>query len=91
MWPDPAPHVPRFCPQVPFFLFVIFVVYTLLPFGMQGAVAAGAVSSLSHLLVLGVLTEVFSSPSVGVGLQVRGPGGLGGAWGSGCGQPGPWG
>ncbi|KAM5297931.1 adenylate cyclase type 7 isoform 2-T11 [Glossophaga mutica] len=56
--------------QVPFFLFVIFVVYTLLPFGMLGAVAVGAVSSVSHLLVLGILMEVFSSPSVGVGLQL---------------------
>ncbi|XP_036997481.2 adenylate cyclase type 7 isoform X2 [Artibeus jamaicensis] len=56
--------------QVPFFLFVTFVVYTLLPFSMQGAVAVGLISSVSHLLVLGVLMEVFSSPSVGVGLQL---------------------
>ncbi|XP_036922250.1 adenylate cyclase type 7 isoform X2 [Sturnira hondurensis] len=56
--------------QVPFFLFVIFVAYTLLPFSVQGAVAVGVVSSVSHLLVLGVLMEVFSSPSVGVGLQL---------------------
>ncbi|XP_045674327.1 adenylate cyclase type 7 isoform X2 [Phyllostomus hastatus] len=56
--------------QVPFFLFVIFVAYTLLPFSMQGAVAVGVVSSVSHLLVLGVLTGAFSSPSVGVGLQL---------------------
>ena len=71
------------CPQVPFFLFVIFVVYTLLPFSMQGALAVGVISSTSHLLVLAILMEVFSSPSVGVGLQVRGPRGLGGDWGSG--------
>ncbi|KAF6076486.1 adenylate cyclase 7 [Phyllostomus discolor] len=56
--------------QVPFFLFVIFVAYTLLPFSMRGAVAVGVVSSVSHLLVLGVLTEAFSSPSVRVGLQL---------------------
>ncbi|XP_054426249.1 adenylate cyclase type 7 [Pteronotus mesoamericanus] len=56
--------------QVPFFLFVVFVAYTLLPFGMQGAMVAGLVSSASHLLVLGVLMKVFSSPSVGVGLQL---------------------
>ncbi|XP_024900361.1 adenylate cyclase type 7 [Pteropus alecto] len=56
--------------QVPFFLFVVFVVYTLLPFSMQGAVAAGIVSSTSHLLVLGTLMGVFSKPSTRVGLQL---------------------
>ena len=40
------------CVQVPFFLFVVFVVYTLLPFSTWGAVTAGLVSSISHLLVL---------------------------------------
>lgn len=59
------------CPQVPFFLFIVFVAYTLLPFSMQGAVVAGVVSSLSHLLVLGVLMKAFTTPSVKVGLQVR--------------------
>lgn len=75
--PSPEPRTPNpvaFCPQVPFFLFVVFVVYTLLPFSMQGAVAAGIVSSTSHLLVLGTLMGVFSKPSTRVGLQVRGAG-----------------
>ncbi|XP_023386423.1 adenylate cyclase type 7 isoform X2 [Pteropus vampyrus] len=56
--------------EVPFFLFVVFVAYTLLPFSMQGAVAAGVVSSTSHLLVLGTLMGVFSKPSARVGLQL---------------------
>ncbi|KAM5207706.1 adenylate cyclase type 7 isoform 1-T7 [Hipposideros larvatus] len=56
--------------QVPFFLFVIFVVYTLLPFSMQGAVMVGVVSSTSHLLVLGTLMGEFSMPSIQVGLQL---------------------
>ncbi|XP_019649665.1 adenylate cyclase type 7 isoform X1 [Ailuropoda melanoleuca] len=56
--------------QVPFFLFIVFVAYTLLPFSMQGAVVAGVVSSLSHLLVLGVLMKAFTMPSVQVGLQL---------------------
>uniref|UniRef100_A0A452SIR8 Adenylate cyclase type 7 n=1 Tax=Ursus americanus TaxID=9643 RepID=A0A452SIR8_URSAM len=56
--------------QVPFFLFIVFVAYTLLPFSMQGAVVAGVVSSLSHLLVLGVLMKAFTTPSVKVGLQL---------------------
>ncbi|XP_042773895.1 adenylate cyclase type 7 isoform X4 [Panthera leo] len=56
--------------QVPFFLFIVFVVYTLLPFSMQGAVVAGAVSSISHLLVIGALMEAFTTPSVRAGLQL---------------------
>ncbi|XP_057389785.1 adenylate cyclase type 7 isoform X2 [Balaenoptera acutorostrata] len=50
--------------QVPFFLFVVFVVYTLLPFSTRGAVVAGVVSSTSHLLVLGALMGAFTTPSI---------------------------
>lgn len=60
------------CSQVPYFLFVVFVVYTLLPFSTRGAVVVGVLSSISHLLVLGVLEGVVAMPSVHVGLQVRG-------------------
>lgn len=60
------------CPQVPFFLFVIFVVYTLLPFSMQGAVVVGVISSISYLLVLSALMGDFLRPSIQMGLQVRG-------------------
>nr|XP_012644412.1 adenylate cyclase type 7 isoform X2 [Microcebus murinus] len=56
--------------QVPFFLFVVFVVYTLLPFSTRAAVAVGAVSTASHLLVLGALTGAFSTPSVQAALQL---------------------
>ncbi|XP_032182349.1 adenylate cyclase type 7 isoform X6 [Mustela erminea] len=49
--------------QVPFFLFIVFVVYTLLPFSMRGAIVAGGFSSISHLLVLGVLMGAFTKPS----------------------------
>lgn len=56
--------------QVPFFLFIVFVAYTLLPFSMQGAIVAGVVASASHLLVLGTLMGVFSSPSIWMGLQL---------------------
>lgn len=56
--------------QVPFFLFVVFVVYTLLPFSMQGAIVVGVISSTSHLLVLGTVMEIFTKPSVSVGLQL---------------------
>ncbi|XP_037672345.1 adenylate cyclase type 7 isoform X2 [Choloepus didactylus] len=56
--------------QVPFFLFVVFVVYTLLPFSTQGAVAVGIFSTVSHLLVLSVLMGAFTAPSVLVGQQL---------------------
>ncbi|XP_038317162.1 adenylate cyclase type 7 isoform X2 [Canis lupus familiaris] len=56
--------------QVPFFLFIVFVVYTLLPFSMQGAIAAGVISSISHLLVLGAIMGAFTAPSIQVGLQL---------------------
>uniref|UniRef100_A0A8C3VMH9 Adenylate cyclase type 7 n=1 Tax=Catagonus wagneri TaxID=51154 RepID=A0A8C3VMH9_9CETA len=56
--------------QVPFFLFVVFVVYTLMPFSTRGAVAAGLASSVSHVLVLGALTGAFATPSARVGLQL---------------------
>lgn len=76
---------PTPCPQVPFFLFIVFVVYTLLPFSMQGAIVAGVISSISHLLVLGALKGAFTKPSIQVGLQVRCAQGSGGGAGEG-----PW-
>ncbi|XP_012586190.1 PREDICTED: adenylate cyclase type 7 [Condylura cristata] len=45
--------------QVPFFLFIIFTVYTLMPFSMRGAIAVGVVSSAPFLLVVN-LSEGFS-------------------------------
>ncbi|XP_015264841.1 PREDICTED: adenylate cyclase type 2 [Gekko japonicus] len=44
------------CPwdQVSFFLFIIFVVYTMLPFSMQDAVIAGVLTSSSHTIVLSI-------------------------------------
>ncbi|XP_027794938.2 adenylate cyclase type 7 isoform X1 [Marmota flaviventris] len=56
--------------QVPFFLFVVFVVYTLLPFSTRGAVAVGVVSTVSHLLVCAALMGAFTTPSVWMGLQL---------------------
>ncbi|XP_012409642.1 adenylate cyclase type 7 isoform X2 [Trichechus manatus latirostris] len=56
--------------QVPFFLFVIFVVYTLLPFSMWGAVAVGVVSTVSHLLVLSILAGVHEMPSDHIELKL---------------------
>ncbi|KAM6959307.1 adenylate cyclase type 2b isoform 2-T2 [Aplochiton taeniatus] len=38
--------------QVSFFLFIVFVVYTMLPFSMRGAVIASVITCLSHTLTL---------------------------------------
>uniref|UniRef100_A0A668AFC0 Adenylate cyclase type 2 n=1 Tax=Myripristis murdjan TaxID=586833 RepID=A0A668AFC0_9TELE len=44
------------CPwdQVSFFLFIVFVVYTMLPFSMRDAVIASVLTSSSHTIVLSV-------------------------------------
>ncbi|XP_009995753.1 PREDICTED: adenylate cyclase type 7 [Chaetura pelagica] len=46
--------------QVPFLLFIIFTVYTMLPFGMRGAVIIGVLSALSHIIVLSVVVSMTS-------------------------------
>lgn len=51
---QPRPSAPHTLLQVSFFLFIIFTVYAMLPLGMRDAAAAGVISSLSHLLVLGL-------------------------------------
>lgn len=40
--------------QVSFFLFIIFVVYTMLPFNMRDAIVASVLTSASHTIVLSV-------------------------------------
>ncbi|KFP29369.1 Adenylate cyclase type 7, partial [Colius striatus] len=44
--------------QVPFFLFTIFTVYTMLPFGMRGAVIISVLSALSHIIVLSTVVSM---------------------------------
>ncbi|XP_036400149.1 adenylate cyclase type 2-like [Megalops cyprinoides] len=44
--------------QVPFFLFIIFVVYTMLPIRMRYAVLLSTASTLSHIIVLAVIFTV---------------------------------
>ncbi|KAM6324606.1 adenylate cyclase type 7 [Podargus strigoides] len=46
--------------QVPFFLFIIFTVYTMLPFGMKGAVIISVLSALSHIIVLSIVVSMTS-------------------------------
>ncbi|XP_044515660.1 adenylate cyclase type 7 [Gracilinanus agilis] len=58
--------------QVPFFLFIIFTVYTMLPFEMKDAIVVNVLSTLSYLLVVGVRAEVFKAmPPLPLVLQVR--------------------
>uniref|UniRef100_A0A3Q2WE36 Adenylate cyclase type 2 n=1 Tax=Haplochromis burtoni TaxID=8153 RepID=A0A3Q2WE36_HAPBU len=48
------------CPwdQVSFFLFIVFVVYTMLPFSMRDAVIASVLTSASHTVVLSVCLSI---------------------------------
>ncbi|NXP27876.1 ADCY7 cyclase, partial [Scytalopus superciliaris] len=46
--------------QVPFFLFMIFTVYTMLPFGMRGAVIISVLSALSHIIALSTVVSMNS-------------------------------
>uniref|UniRef100_A0A7N6ABV8 Adenylate cyclase type 2 n=1 Tax=Anabas testudineus TaxID=64144 RepID=A0A7N6ABV8_ANATE len=50
------------CPwdQVSFFLFIVFVVYTMLPFSMREAIVASVLTSASHTIVLSVCLFVCS-------------------------------
>ncbi|MGH0135110.1 UNVERIFIED_CONTAM: hypothetical protein FKN15_056627 [Acipenser sinensis] len=45
--------------QVPFFLFIIFTLYTMLPFGMWEAVVLAVLSSVSHLIIICIAVGVF--------------------------------
>ncbi|XP_070690895.1 adenylate cyclase type 7 isoform X5 [Pempheris klunzingeri] len=45
--------------QVPFFLFIIFTVYTMLPFQLWYAVVLSVISSLSHIVVLTLHLTVY--------------------------------
>ncbi|KAM8966407.1 adenylate cyclase type 2 [Pelodytes ibericus] len=44
--------------QVSFFLFIIFVVYTMLPFNMRDAIIASVLTSSSHTIVLSVYLSI---------------------------------
>ncbi|NXU00548.1 ADCY7 cyclase, partial [Buphagus erythrorhynchus] len=57
--------------QVPFFLFIIFTVYTMLPFGMRGAVIISVVSALSHIVVLTVVSVTSQENKESIPFQVN--------------------
>ncbi|XP_019935788.2 adenylate cyclase type 7 isoform X1 [Paralichthys olivaceus] len=47
--------------QVPFFLFIIITVYTMLPFQLWYAVVLSVISSLSHIIALTVRLTIYSN------------------------------
>ncbi|KAL4642212.1 adenylate cyclase type 2-like isoform X1 [Arapaima gigas] len=56
-------HVIRAWDQVPFFLFIIFTVYTMMPFEMRSAVLLSVFSSLSHIIALATYLAIYSHVS----------------------------
>lgn len=62
-----------FFSKVSFFLFIIFIVYTMLPVGMKDAVIAGIVASLSHIIVLSIYLSMGHSSHSQLAVQVSLP------------------
>ncbi|XP_056881702.1 adenylate cyclase type 7 isoform X2 [Takifugu flavidus] len=50
--------------QVPLFLFIIFTVYTMLPFQLGYAVGLSVISSLSHIIVLSLRLTINAHPQI---------------------------
>lgn len=57
--------------QVSFFLFIVFVVYTMLPFSMRDAIIASVLTSASHTVVLSVCLSTTADHMEPVVWQVR--------------------
>lgn len=73
VWPEPNGLLlvpPVLSSQVSFFLFIIFIVYTMLPVCMQDAVGAGLICSLSHIIVLAVYLSTSQGSQSDLALQV---------------------
>ncbi|XP_069489903.1 adenylate cyclase type 4 isoform X2 [Ambystoma mexicanum] len=56
--------------QVYFFLFITFIVYTMLPVRMRDAIAAGAFSSISHIIILSIYLSTTDMPEGELALQL---------------------
>nr|XP_005996420.1 PREDICTED: adenylate cyclase type 7 [Latimeria chalumnae] len=46
--------------QVPFFLFIVFIIYTMLPFDWKDAIIASVLSALSHIVALSISLAISS-------------------------------
>lgn len=47
--------------QVPFFLFITFSVYTMLPLGMRACLIIGIISGMSHIVVISITVVMYSN------------------------------
>ncbi|XP_065272419.1 adenylate cyclase type 7 [Emys orbicularis] len=56
--------------QVPFFLFIIFTVYTMLPFGMRDAVIISILSAVSHIVALSIAVTLYPVPGQKITFQL---------------------
>ncbi|XP_064416474.1 adenylate cyclase type 2 [Latimeria chalumnae] len=56
--------------QVSFFLFITFIVYTMLPVSMKDALTAGILSSLSHIIILSTYLPLSDRPRTNLALQL---------------------
>uniref|UniRef100_A0A4W3JPR2 Adenylate cyclase type 7 n=1 Tax=Callorhinchus milii TaxID=7868 RepID=A0A4W3JPR2_CALMI len=50
--------------QVPFFLYIVFVLYTMLPLSMRDAILASILSSVSHIITLSIYLTHDSRPKL---------------------------
>ncbi|XP_059848869.1 adenylate cyclase type 7 isoform X3 [Hypanus sabinus] len=50
--------------QVPFFLYIVFVLYTMLPLSMRDAIIASLLSSVSHLVTLSIYLSTSLKPPI---------------------------
>ncbi|KAM8946749.1 adenylate cyclase type 7 isoform 2-T2 [Pelodytes ibericus] len=56
--------------QVPFFLFITFSVYTMLPLGMRACLIVSIVSGISHIIVISITVTLSSKPSDSIASQI---------------------
>ncbi|XP_069757717.1 adenylate cyclase type 7 isoform X2 [Narcine bancroftii] len=50
--------------QVPFFLYIVFVLFTMLPLSMRDAIIASLLSSISHVVTLSVYLSTIPKPPI---------------------------
>ncbi|OCT84305.1 hypothetical protein XELAEV_180224595mg, partial [Xenopus laevis] len=55
--------------QVPFFLFITFSVYTMLPLGMQTCVIISIISGISHIIVISITVVLCSGSNDAIAFQ----------------------
>ncbi|KAM3920016.1 adenylate cyclase type 7 [Leptodactylus fuscus] len=56
-----APYNVQTWDQVPFFLFITFSVYTMLPLGMRACLIIGIISGMSHIVVISITVLTYQN------------------------------